>query len=154
MPVISPRTRLLPVAAALSLAFASHAAHAASGQDDLTAGDEKVMQAVQVTGARAQGLVPTTTEAGSFRGANIMDVPSTVNVITRELLEQQAVSGLYDAVRNTAGVTRQQNGGETWDQLVIRGIAVENRTNYRLNGSMPIMNFSQVPWKTRSGWKC
>ena len=96
MPVISPRTRLLPVAAALSLAFASPAAFA-TGQDDLTAGDEKVMQAVQVTGARAQGLVPVTTEAGSFRGANIMDVPSTVNVITRELLEQQAVSGLYDA---------------------------------------------------------
>ena len=58
MPVVSPRTRLLPVAAALSLAFASHAA---SGQDDLTAGDEKVMQAVQVTGTRAQGLVPVTT---------------------------------------------------------------------------------------------
>src|SRR5450830_1165505 len=152
MPVASPRTRLLPVAAALSLAFASHAALAAngaSGQDDLTAGDEKVMQAVQVTGARAQGLVPVTTEAGSFRGANIMDVPSTVNVITRALLEQQAVSGLYDAVRNTAGVTRQQNGGETWDQLVIRGIAVENRTNYRLNGSMPIMNFSQVPMENK-----
>ena len=147
-----PSLQLLPVAAALSLAFASHAASAANGangQDDLTAGDEKVMQAVQVTGARAQGLVPTTTEAGSFRGANIMDVPSTVNVITRELLEQQAVSGLYDAVRNTAGVTRQQNGGETWDQLVIRGIAVENRTNYRLNGSMPIMNFSQVPMENK-----
>ena len=76
-------------------------------------------------------------------------MPSTVNVITRELLEQQAVSGLYDAVRNTAGVTRQQNGGETWDQLVIRGIAVENRTNYRLNGSMPIMNFSQVPMENK-----
>ncbi|EZP39873.1 TonB-dependent siderophore receptor [Janthinobacterium lividum] len=152
MPVVTPRTRLLPVAAALSLAFASHAAlaaNAAGGQDEPTAGDEKVMQAVQVTGARAQGLVPLTTEAGSFRGASIMDVPSTVNVITRELLEQQAVSGLYDAVRNTAGVTRQQNGGETWDQLVIRGIGVENRTNYRLNGSLPIMNFSQVPMENK-----
>ena len=147
-----PSLPLLPVAAVLSLAFAAHAASAANGangQDDLTAGDEKVMQAVQVTGARAQGLVPVTTEAGSFRGANIMDVPSTVNVITRELLEQQAVSGLYDAVRNTAGVTRQQNGGETWDQLVIRGIAVENRTNYRLNGSLPIMNFSQVSMENK-----
>ncbi|MET0320098.1 MAG: TonB-dependent siderophore receptor [Duganella sp.] len=111
--------------------------------------DEQVLQAVQITGARADGLVPNTTEAGSFRGANIMDVPSTVNVITRELIDLQGVSGLYDAVRNTAGVTRQQNGGETWDQLVIRGIAVENRTNYRLNGSMPIMNFSQVPMENK-----
>lgn len=83
-------------------------------------------------------------EAGSFRGSDIMEVPSTVNVVTREALEQQAASGLYDAVRNTAGVTRQQNGGETWDQLVIRGITVENRTNYRLNGALPVMNFGQV----------
>jgi iron complex outermembrane receptor protein len=111
--------------------------------------EDKDMQAVNVTAARAKGFVPYTVEAGSFRGADIMDVPSTVNVITREVLELQAAGGLYDALRNTAGVTRQQNGGETWDQLVIRGIAVENRTNYRLNGSLPVMNFSQVPMEDK-----
>lgn len=107
-------------------------------------GDEQSMQAVRITAARAQGFAPNTVEAGSFRGADVMDVPSTVNVVTREVLELQAAGGLYDALRNTAGVTRQQNGGDTWDQLVIRGLAVENRTNYRLNGTLPIMNFSQV----------
>jgi iron complex outermembrane receptor protein len=111
--------------------------------------DEQVLQAVKVTAARADGFVPKTVEAGSFRGADIMDVPSTVNVVTREVLELQAAGGLYDALRNTAGVTRQQNGGDTWDQLVIRGIAVENRTNYRLNGSLPVMNFSQVPMEDK-----
>jgi len=129
--------RRLPLPLLLSLAFPA----AALAQE----ADDKVMQAVKVTAARADGLAPRTVEAGSFRGADIMDVPSTVNVVTREALELQAASGLYDAVRNTAGVTRQQNGGDTWDQLVIRGIAVENRTNYRLNGTLPIMNFSQVP---------
>ncbi|KQQ32515.1 TonB-dependent receptor [Duganella sp. Leaf126] len=113
------------------------------------AADQQVLEAVQITAARAQGLAPNTVEAGSFRGSDVMDVPSTVNVITRELLSLQAASGLYDAVRNTAGVTRQQNGGDTWDQLVIRGISVENRTNYRLNGSVPIMNFSQVPLENK-----
>nr|WP_229423770.1 TonB-dependent receptor plug domain-containing protein [Massilia frigida] len=78
-----------------------------------------------------------------------MDVPSTVNVITREVLDLQGAAGLYDALRNTAGVTRQQNGGDTWDQLVIRGIALDNRTNYRLNGSVPLMNFSQVPMENK-----
>jgi iron complex outermembrane receptor protein len=112
-------------------------------------GDDKVLQAVKVTAARADGFAPKTVEAGSFRGADIMDVPSTVNVVTREVLELQAAGGLYDALRNTAGVTRQQNGGETWDQLVIRGLAVENRTNYRLNGSLPVMNFSQVPMEDK-----
>jgi len=105
---------------------------------------EPDLQEVRITAARADGLMPNTVEAGSFRGSNVLDVPSTVNVVTRELLELQAANGLYDALRNTAGVTRQQNGGDTWDQLVIRGIAVENRTNYRLNGSLPVMNFGQV----------
>ena len=129
--------RHLPLYLALSAAFPAFA------QDD------QVLQAVKVTAARADGFEPKTVEAGSFRGADIMDVPATVNVVTREVLELQAAGGLYDALKNTAGVTRQQNGGETWDQLVIRGIAVENRTNYRLNGSLPIMNFSQVPMEDK-----
>jgi len=132
------RRRPLP----LLLAFAFPAAFAQTA-------DDQVLQAVKVTAARAQGLVPNTVEAGSFRGSDIMDVPSTVNVITREALDLQAAAGLYDAVRNTAGVTRQQNGGDSWDQLVIRGIAVENRCNYRLNGSLPIMNFSQVAMENK-----
>jgi iron complex outermembrane receptor protein len=111
--------------------------------------DDQVLHAVKVTAARADGFAPKTVEAGSFRGADIMDVPSTVNVVTREVLELQAAGGLYDALRNTAGVTRQQNGGDTWDQLVIRGLAVENRTNYRLNGALPVMNFSQVPMEDK-----
>ncbi|HEX4404675.1 MAG TPA: TonB-dependent receptor, partial [Polyangia bacterium] len=104
---------------------------------------------INVTGVRADGFRPTTVEAGTFRGSDIMEVPSTVNVVTKDVLERQAAQGLYDAVRNTAGVTRQQNGGDTWDQLVIRGIAVQNRTNYRLNGSVPIQNFSQIPLENK-----
>lgn len=112
--------------------------------EDTSVGDDSILGVVQVNERGASGLRAETVEAGTFRGADIMDVPSTVTVITREALDQQAASGLYDAVRNTAGVTRQQNGGETWDQLVIRGIPVENRTNYRLNGSLSVMNFGQV----------
>lgn len=115
----------------------------AAGQTNAAA-DDVVLGVVQVNEQGARGLRAATVEAGTFRGSDVMDVPSTVSVITREALDQQAASGLYDAVRNTAGVTRQQNGGETWDQLVIRGIAVENRTNYRLNGSLSVMNFGQV----------
>jgi len=109
-----------------------------------SSGSDKELGVVVVTDQGAKGLRPETVEAGTFRGADIMSVPSTVNVITREALDLQADQGLYDAVRNTAGVTRQQNGGETWDQLVIRGIGVENRTNYRLNGSLSVMNFAQT----------
>lgn len=138
---LTPPFRLLPLCSLCLLAPPVLAQQAASVDDE----HPRQLDAVSVTGTRAKGLNPQTVEAGTFRGANILDVPSTVNVITRQALDLQAAGGLYDAVRNTAGVTRQQNGGDTWDQIVIRGIAVENRTNYRLNGSMPVMNFSQVP---------
>ncbi|WP_240794381.1 TonB-dependent siderophore receptor [Azoarcus sp. DD4] len=141
--------RLRPLAlhiALLSAAMPQAATVCAQQREDA---DARQLQAVTITGVRADGLKPETVEAGTFRGADIMDVPSTVNVVTREALELQAVSGLYDALRNTAGVTRQQNGGETWDQLVIRGIGVENRTNYRINGSLPYLNFSQVAMENK-----
>ena len=92
-PILRPRYFMLTYA--LPLACLPGLAMAQAQPDDV-----QVLQAVQITGARADGLLPTTTEAGSFRGSNIMDVPSTVNVVTRELIDLQAVGGLYDAVRN------------------------------------------------------
>ncbi|AVS71759.1 TonB-dependent siderophore receptor [Paracidovorax avenae] len=133
----------LAAAAMLACAPTLHAQGSDKGSSD------KPLDTLTVRDERSNGFVPNTVEAGTFRGASIMDVPATVNVITREVLDRQAAGGLYDAVRNTAGVTRQQNGGDSWDQLVIRGITVENRTNYRLNGSLPIMNFSQVPMEDK-----
>lgn len=104
---------------------------------------------VNVDASRTSGFVPSTVEAGTFRGASLMDVPATVNTVTREVIELQGAAGVYDVLRNTAGVTRQQNGGDTFDQLVIRGIAVENRTNYRLNGALAIPNISEIPMENK-----
>ncbi len=104
---------------------------------------------VTVQSDRTNGFVPNTVEAGTFRGAGVMDVPATVNTVTREVFELQGAASIYDVLRNTAGVTRQQNGGDTFDQLVIRGIPVENRTNFRLNGSLAIPNVSEIPLENK-----
>ena len=142
---------MLALALAAPLAHAQEVIVAADSAESTASGkDDATLQAVHVTAVRSEGFKPVTVKAGTFRGADVMDVPSTINVVTSKVLEAQAAEGLYDAVRNTAGVTRQQNGGDTWDQLVIRGMEVQNRTNYRLNGSMPIMNFSQVPMENKA----
>ena len=142
---------MLTLALAAPLAHAQEVIVAAESAESATPRkDDATLQAVHVTAVRSEGFKPVTVKAGTFRGADVMDVPSTINVVTSKVLEAQAAEGLYDAVRNTAGVTRQQNGGDTWDQLVIRGVEVQNRTNYRLNGSMPIMNFSQVPMENKA----
>ncbi|HZW20862.1 TonB-dependent receptor plug domain-containing protein [Noviherbaspirillum sp.] len=39
--------------------------------------------------------------------------------------------------------------GSTYDNVAIRGIVVENRGNYRLNGSLPIINLIDVPLENK-----
>ena len=132
------------------IASVSLAVLTANAQVSGSAGEGgRQLDTVTVQDQRANGFVPTVVEAGTFRGGSVMDVPATVNIVTREVIERQAAASVYDVLRNTAGVTRQQNGGDTFDQLVIRGIAVENRTNYRLNGSLAIPNVSEIPLENK-----
>ena len=88
---------------------------------------------------------PDVAQIGSFRGARVLDMPLTVAVIDREVLSQQQASGLGDALRNTAGVTFSQVSPAVTTNAAIRGIGVENRTNYRLNGGLPVVNLIDMP---------
>jgi len=90
-----------------------------------------------------------TVQVGTFRDTSPLDVPQTSNVVTREVLDAQAASTLFGALRNTAGVTRSQLNGSTYDNIAIRGILVENRGNYRLNGTLPIINLIDVPLENK-----
>lgn len=67
----------------------------------------------------------------------------------RAVLDAQSATTLFGALRNTAGVTRSQLSGSTYDNISIRGILVENRGNYRLNGSLPIVNLIDVPLENK-----
>jgi iron complex outermembrane receptor protein len=95
---------------------------------------------VDVIGERADSYRCGSVQVGTFRDLAPLDMPQTSNVVTREVLNAQAASGLFDALRNTAGVTRSQLTGSTYDNIAIRGILVENRGNDRLNGSLPIID--------------
>jgi iron complex outermembrane receptor protein len=106
------------------------------------------LEEVVVTGERGFGA--DTVQAGTFRNARVLDTPLTVNVISREVLDAQAAEGLYDALRNTGGVTRSQLSGGTYDNIAIRGILVENRGNYRLNGSLPVINLIEQPLENKA----
>lgn len=88
-------------------------------------------------------------QMGMFRDVNPVDVPLTINVLTREVLDAQAARGIFDALKNTAGVTRAQLTGSVYDNLAIRGITIENRGNYRLNGSLPIVNLIDLSMENK-----
>lgn len=59
----------------------------------------------------------------------IQDIPQTINVVPREVLEQQNVSTIEQALRNVPGVTLsvgEGNGGLNGDQFRIRGFQAKN----------------------------
>lgn len=108
-----------------------------------------VLEEIVITADRPDSFRSDLVQVGTFRNARIIDVPLTVNVVPDKLLRSQAVSGIYEALRNTAGVTRSQLGGSTYDNIAIRGILIENRTSYRLNGSLPIINLVDLPMENK-----
>ncbi|MBL8771027.1 MAG: TonB-dependent siderophore receptor, partial [Phenylobacterium sp.] len=103
----------------------------------------RILEELVVTADR--GFAARTVQVGAFRNARVIDTPLTVNVISRDVLDAQGALTLHDALRNTAGVTRSQLNGATYDNIAIRGILVENRGNYRLNGALPVINLVDQP---------
>ncbi|MGR4871478.1 TonB-dependent siderophore receptor [Variovorax sp. LARHSF232] len=132
---------LAPLSVALSLALApdARAQETSSGS----------LGTIEVSAERLGSFGASTVQVGTFRDQNPLDVPLTNNVITREVLDAQGQRSIYGALRNTAGVTRSQLSGSTYDNIAIRGILVENRGNYRLNGSLPIINLVDIPLENK-----
>jgi len=154
--------RLSVLTSALSLAFSASCANAqTSGQTEpstdvpvitepsteVSVANEptKELPVVNVAAERAGSFKTNFVQVGTFRDMAPLDIPQTSNVITREVLDAQATTSLFGALRNTAGVTRSAISGSTYDNIAIRGILVENRGNYRLNGSLPIINLISTP---------
>lgn len=135
---------LLLAAAALPVA-----AHAQQAGGDATAQDRVVLDDIVVTADRSDSFGADLVQVGTFRNARLIDVPLTVNVVPQELIRSQAALGIFDALRNTAGVSRSQLNGATYDNVAIRGILVENRTSYRLNGSLPTINLVDLPTENK-----
>jgi iron complex outermembrane receptor protein len=108
------------------------------------------LETIVVTADRIGSFGADLVQAGTFRNARVLDTPLTVNVIPRDVLDAQAAQGIYDALRNTGGVTRSQLNGATYDNVAVRGILVENRGNYRLNGSLPVINLIDQPLENKA----
>ena len=142
------RLSRLSITAAIA---ATLAAGAAQAEDNAVGGGAEIggqrpveVEDIVVTADRG-GFGAALVQVGTFRNDRIIDVPLTVNVVPQELLRSQSAASIFDALRNTAGVTRSQLNGAAYDNIAIRGILVENRTSYRLNGSLPTINLVDLP---------
>jgi catecholate siderophore receptor len=83
------------------------------------ASDESERDRVYVHGRRVASTIAT---------VNVEEVPQTVNVISGEILQEQGVTSLEQALRNVPGITTQigEGGVMSGDQFFIRGISAKN----------------------------
>jgi iron complex outermembrane recepter protein len=107
------------------------------------------LEEIVITADRRDSFGADYVQAGTFRNARQIDTPLTVAVIPETLLKAQQANGILDALRNTAGVTSSQINTSVYSNLAIRGIVVENRGNYRLNGTLPIINLIDMPLENK-----
>ncbi len=97
-------------------------------------GAPATMQTVTVTGSRpSEDFQVTRGSINRLGAANLMDVPQSVVVINRALMQSQGVTRLEDAVRNAPGVTiGSAEGGNIGTNININGFSA--RTDIYLDG--------------------
>ncbi|NMN04556.1 MULTISPECIES: TonB-dependent siderophore receptor [unclassified Novosphingobium] len=128
--------------------IAASAATMAAGGAEAAPGDQRgerqLDEDIVVTGQRPS-FKTEVVQVGAFRNQSVLDTPATVAVIPRALLDAQGAIGLEEALRNTPGVTQQATSPTTSNNFVSRGVLMNARTNYRLNGGLQVINLSPVP---------
>jgi iron complex outermembrane receptor protein len=101
------------------------------------------LETVTVSGVRGFGT--TVTQIGSFRGAQLVDTPATIQVIPKDLLDAQQSQNLFDVLKNISGVTTQQTGVVVTSNQAIRGISISANNGFRMDGSLAFLNSLELP---------
>jgi len=123
-----PLGALLPLGAALSgMAMAAEPVAA------YPEGTETILEDVKVKAAPAQKPNRFKAETSSTGGKTemaIRDIPQSVSVVKKELIQSQNAFNLRDALKNVSGLTiAAGEGGRTGDSITLRGFSA-NTDNY------------------------
>jgi iron complex outermembrane receptor protein len=145
-PLRTLRHRLISSVAATAAVFA---AGQAAAQASVEKREAPELEEIVVTGDLANKFGTNVVQAGSFRGAQAIDTPQTVAVVSSAVLKSQQAIELMDALRNTAGVASTSNGPAVYNNVTIRGITVDTRSNFKLNGSLNILSSVAFPLENK-----
>jgi catecholate siderophore receptor len=124
--------RLNPIAAALVAVFAAPLPlHAQQAPSPKTNASPAVLQEVTVEGSRGDFNANST--AITKLPADLHDVPQSVVVVNKALMQSQGASSLADALRNVAGITLGgAEGGQIGNNINLNGFSA--RTDIYLDG--------------------
>ncbi|MGI0484064.1 TonB-dependent siderophore receptor [Pantanalinema rosaneae CENA516] len=95
--------------------------------------DDDLEEEVVATGQRDGYRFPNTSTA-TRTNTPLRDIPQSIQIVPQEVLQDQQVNTLSEAVRNVSSVTSGGSAFGTYDQLVLRGFLGSNAGNYRRNG--------------------
>lgn len=116
------RLQMTILSVALLGALGAQAADAPDDAPDI--GQAKTLSPVKVDGyAGSDYLIPSTSTA-TRTDTPLIDIPQTIQVIPKKLLDDQAAQSLGDAMRNAPGVSVHQGEGNR-DQIVLRGVSTK-----------------------------
>lgn len=97
----------------------------AAGMNATEAADEDAIQVV-VTGAQAEGYNPSDSTTGTRTDTPLRDVPFSVRVVPQEILRDQQVQRVSDALRNVPGVQSENSPRSVFDGFTVRGLGGNN----------------------------
>jgi iron complex outermembrane recepter protein len=79
-------------------------------------GEEEIV----ATGQKEGGYAVPNSSVGTRTDAKLRDVPQSIQVVPRQVIEDQAATDIEDVLRNVSGVSQQ--GGDSGRQINIRGL--------------------------------
>ncbi|MFQ3247801.1 MAG: iron complex outermembrane receptor protein [Arenicella sp.] len=134
-----------------AVAFATIASISATGQAQIENGDsEEGIEEIIVVGTDQSRYI--TTDKGALTGFQLgfLESPRVVNIIPEQLVLDQKITDLNEALRNTPGITQSDGFGGTNDDFFIRGFrrnvvyrdGFRRATNFKTNLSN--VDYTQV----------
>jgi iron complex outermembrane receptor protein len=98
---------------------------------------------VVVTGEQDEDYAPSSASTATRTDTPLRDIPQSIQVVPRQVIEDQGVTRIGDALRNVSGVTPQVGFGGITDQFTIRGFTDTStfRNGFRQTG---LLGFSPI----------
>ncbi len=100
---------------------------------DLKLGPEGVSEIVNVTSSN-EAFTADVTSTGTKMEMPLRDIPQSIQVVTRKVLDEQQAITIADAVRNVSGVTQVPTFFGHADHFAIRGFTLDLSNSYFRDG--------------------
>ena len=132
--------------AGIAVAFPSFAQDAPLAKSKRVTTSPTQLQAITVEGegenGATKGYQPVSTSSATRTETPLLDIPQAVNVVSRQVLEDQHATSLDEALANISGVSQANTLGGTQEAVIRRGFGDNRDGSILINGLKTALNRS------------